>query len=1369
MYRVLLFSLLLVSLFVFGLQPVCAQEHNISFMNLSSADGLSSDMVNAILKDKYGYMWFATEDGLNKFDGNHFTTYRHNGKNNNSIGSNQVLALHEDAAGNLWVGTNAGIAMYDRQADSFLNFDLLSNIAAISISSDALGKIWIGGHGGLRILNARTRKFEKLSLFGSQSNPLMFKSIPTLYRDRQNRMWLGANDGLYLYHSSRKKFMHYNIGNKTADNHVSAIVEDLKGNIWVGSIQGVSMLAQGKDSLVNYRHNPANPQSLSSNLVYAMGIEPQGTIWIGTEEGLNLLNPLNGKVVRVKQDGRNNYSLVGKAVKSILIDKQGIYWVATYHGGINKYDKNLPFFNLRQASPFDPMGLSASVVTSFARGEGPNVYVGTDGGGLNCFNLSTGRFTHPPLPATHKQLAILAMDRVEDELWIGTFLDGVFVYNIKTGKSRQILAGPGPREISSNEVFCIKKDSRGMVWIGTNGQGIDVYDPHKHTFYRYNGGETGARHLPTNNFIRVIEEDKEGKMWVGTVGSGIAVLDVQAGKAQLLNTTNCNLPNNYILSIHQAQNGTVWVGTNGGGLSRYNKAAHSFESFSEENGLGNAVIYKILEDYSGKLWVSTNKGISSFDPQTLKFRNYWHHNGLQGRPFVMGAGLTLPNGQLFFGGAGGFNYFKPSELHTNKTQPRVVLTDLRIANHSVKPSESSAIREHISIANRINLDYRQNFSLSFVALNYTSPQENRYLYKLDNFDKDWNRVDKMNTAYYTNLDPGEYVFHVKAISESGDWSTPATSIRILVRPPIWLTPFAYLLYLVGVLSVLFYIRYLGIRKLKATFAAEQEKVKLLQRIEEERRESERKHEFDQSKIEFLTNLSHEFRTPISLIMGPVDHLLQTEPNSLKSQQLNMVRRNARRLLNLVNQLLDFRNIEERELKLNTAEGDFVAFARDVAESFKDLSERKQIRLEFRSAVRFYFTQFDHDKIERVIFNLLSNAFKFTLKGGNVAFAIERHNSCDGLKIIVTDTGVGIAENDKNLIFERFFRSSTSVAVLNQGSGIGLSITKEFVEMHGGTIEVESEPGKGTTFTVCLPLKESGHEEVIDTQIDADVDSTFQTDDIEAELIDLPADLQYEDIPTVLIVEDNDDFRHYLKTTLDQHYRIIEATNGKEGWQRVLSAHPQLVVSDISMPYVSGIELCQKIKADKRTSHIPVLLLTALTAEDDQLAGLEIGANDYLTKPFRADLLSMKIRNLLILNQQMKSAFTRQVKVVGSEIKIERENEKLLTKVVNHIEENLTNPQLSVQELSRSLGMSRGTLYSKILDATGQTPVEYIRAVKLDRAAILLEKSDMNVAQVCYSVGFATPNHFSRAFKSRFNQLPSEYMNNKRKHVKGSEH
>jgi signal transduction histidine kinase/ligand-binding sensor domain-containing protein/DNA-binding response OmpR family regulator len=1367
MCRKLFFNILVMLLFALGLQPACAQQQNISFMNLGSTDGLSSDMVKTILKDKYGYMWFGTEDGLNKYDGNHFTTYRHNEKNRNSIGSNQILALYEDAAGTLWIGTNAGLAMYNRKADSFINFDMPSNVAAIAINADAAGDIWVGGHNGIRVLDIKTKKFKKLTFAKPQDKSLLYRSVPAVYRDRENRIWLGADNGLYQYHKQGNTFSFYETNRKGTLSHVGGIVEDLRGNIWIGNTQGVAMLPKGKDSVISFRHNPADPQSLSSNLVYSMYMEPQGNIWIGTEEGLNILNPLTGKILRVKQDSRNNYSLVGKAVKSIFIDNQGIYWLASYHGGINKYDKNLPFFNLRHANPFDPQGLSGSVVTSFAPGNGADVYVGTDGGGLNCFNVNTGLFTHPVLTGASKQLAILAVERVGNELWIGTFLNGIYVYNITTGSTRQILSAPG--QISSDEIFSIKKDSKGRVWLGTNGHGVDVYEPREKKYYHFNSSLAGAQHLPTNDYIRVIEEDSEGNMWIGTVGSGLAIINPQLDKVGLINTSNSNLPNNHILSFHRAKNGTMWVGTNGGGLSRYNKATRKFESFSEENGLGNAVIYKILEDESGKLWVSTNKGLSSFDPGTRKFRNYWHHNGLQSKPFVMGAGLRLPNGQLFFGGAGGFNYFKPSELHTNRSKPRVVFTELKVANHSVEPAEDAPIHEQISIADRINLDYRQNFSLSFVALNYTSPQENRYLYKLDGLDKDWNYVDKLNTAYYTNLDPGEYVFHVKAISESGDWSTPATSIRIIVKPPIWLTPFAYLLYLGVILSVLFYIRYLGIRKLKAAFAAEQEKAKLLQRIEEERRESERKHEFDQSKIEFLTNLSHEFRTPISLIMGPVDQLMHTEPNVVRSKQLGMVRRNARRLLNLVNQLLDFRNIEERELKLNSTEGDLIAFARDVAESFKDLSERKQINLEFRSTVQYYFTRFDHDKIERIIFNLLSNAFKFTLKGGSVVFAIERQNGDEGLKITVSDSGVGIEPDHQDHIFERFFRSEVNSAVLNQGSGIGLSITKEFVNMHGGTIDVNSEPGKGTTFTIHLPLEESVHEDIaIDNDEETGIDDILQASDAEVELADTQYDIYTEHTPTVLIVEDNDDFRQYLKSSLQSHYRVIEATNGKEGWQRVLSAHPQLVVSDISMPYVSGIELCQKLKADKRTSHIPVLLLTALTAEEDQLAGLETGANDYLTKPFRADMLIIKIRNLLTLNQQMKSAFTRQVKVVGSEVKVERENEKLLTKVVNYVEENLTNPQLSVQELSKALGMSRGTLYSKILDATGQTPVEYIRAIKLDRAAVLLEKSDMNIAQVCYSVGFTSPNHFSRAFKARFNKLPSEFINTARKQGKPAE-
>ncbi len=795
-----------------------------------------------------------------------------------------------------------------------------------------------------------------------------------------------------------------------------------------------------------------------------------------------------------------------------------------------------------------------------------------------------------------------------------------------------------------------------------------------------------------------------------------------------------------------------------GGLACYDSQRKQFVSYSEKDGLANEVIYKILEDNSGKIWVSTNKGLSSFDPSLKKFKNYSYYNGLQRSPFVLGAGLKLSDGTLFFGGVDGFNYVNPVNLHSNKNVPRVVLTDLKISNKSVIPSEDAEIKEHISVAKEIELDYKQNFSLSFAALNFTSPQESRYMYKLDKFDKDWNHVGSVNTAVYTNLDPGRYTFYVKAVSENGNWQSATTSIVVYVRPPFWRTYYAYALYILVIGAALWYIRRRGIQKLEAKFAIEQERLQVQQMIEQERREAERLHEFDELKIKFLTNLSHEFRTPISLIMGPVEQLLQMETSGGKSAQLSMIRRNARRLLNLVNQLLDFRNMQDKELRLNPSEGDFIAFCRDVAESFRDLSERKQINFEFHSPLKSYFTTFDHEKLERVLFNLLSNAFKFTLKGGTVSLAIEKVTAGSGLKVRVSDTGIGIEEEARHKIFERFFQTNASAAILNQGSGIGLSITKEFVQMHGGTIEVESIARKGSVFTIYFPFTclESGPQEEEDeaNETSQDAADTFSE---EKALGQLP----YSQLPVVLLVEDNDDFRFYLKDNLKTFYRIVEASNGKEGWQKVLSSHPQLVVSDISMPHASGIDLCKKIKADKRTSHIPVLLLTALTGEEDQLLGLETGANDYMTKPFNFEILNVKIRNLLALNERLKSAYTKQIKVLTPEVKIESDNEKLVSKVIEYIESNLTNPQLSVEDLSRKVGMSRGSLYTKILELTGETPVEFIRSVKLDKAAILLEKSDLNVAQVSYSVGFSTPNYFARAFKARFNMLPSEYINLKR--------
>jgi signal transduction histidine kinase/DNA-binding response OmpR family regulator len=607
---------------------------------------------------------------------------------------------------------------------------------------------------------------------------------------------------------------------------------------------------------------------------------------------------------------------------------------------------------------------------------------------------------------------------------------------------------------------------------------------------------------------------------------------------------------------------------------------------------------------------------------------------------------------------------------------------------------------------------------------------------------------------------------VKASNNDGVWNTEGASIKIYVHPPFWRTVYAYLFYTLVIIGLIAYFRYRSIQKLKRKFALQREKMQ----AEQDRKETHRILELDRLKIKFLTNLSHEFRTPISLILGPVDTLISHEKNEQSHGQLYMIKRNARRLLNLVNQLLDFRKMEEHELRLYTSEGELVSFIKEVSDSFKDLSERKKIDFAFNSRIDALHTVFDHDKMERILFNILSNAFKFTLEGGKIHLYLEKvENSSDTSKtwvaIKVCDTGIGIPEDKKEKIFERFFQDTTAASILNQGTGIGLSITKEFVKMHGGTIDVESEPQKGATFIIQLPFVPIEHKKDIPETLQKEALPAIESERAKAELAQARESSSPKDktkMPSILLVEDNEDFRFYLKENLRWHYRVFEATNGKEGWQGALAHHPELIVSDISMPYMNGIELCRKLKSDKRTNHIPVILLTALAGEEEQLKGLETGANDYITKPFNFEVLNAKIKNLLILNSTLKSTYTKQLKVLTPEVKVESSDEKLLQEIMLYLEENLINPQLSVEELSKHVGMSRSSLYSKLLEVTGQTPVEFIRSVKLDKAAVLLEKSDMNVAQIAYSVGFSTPNYFAKSFKAKFNMLPSEYMHKVRK-------
>lgn len=1344
-----------------------AQPSHINFTSLTSRDGLLSNSVNAILKDRYGLLWIATDDGLNKFDGTNFTVYRHQAGDSSSLRANEILALYEDPRGNLWVATSGGaISQYDRRKDKFIHYPagaggngFLSNAVVRSICGDQEGKIWMAQFESPYVLDPATGRIVKMDLTPYDHGGAAKMSLYCVFEDSRHRIWVGTAKGLFLYRQATHSFFQYRHdsldGSSLLNDNVRTLAEDPAGHLWVGTENGLCMMRPDEKGFV--RVQAGGKTVLDDINVNAIAPDKDGMLWIGTMRGLYILDPRTGRFVSYLPEEGNEHSLTSRAIRSVYIDKEGIYWLGTYRGGINKYDRNLNLFDVKLSDAFHDNGAKSSVVTSFEdRGDG-KVWMGTDGGGLYLFDHRTDELRRVDIRLdgrTADLLSVLCLKKTRDgRLYIGTFGKGVIILDPVSGKVEHLAMGTGRYDLNENDIYCISEDSKGQLWLGTNGGGVNVLKDDK-VILRLTPRPkmAGDVLMPVNGYIRAIQEDREGNIWIGSHGGGVTVYHPSTGGFTVYDQRNSKLPSDKIYALLLDSRGLMWAGTYGGGLSVFDKQGR-ITNFSEKDGLQNTTVYQVVEDARGYIWVSTNTGISRLDVGTKTFRNFTSYNGIQNNNFVHGSGLRSPDGELFFGGLQGFNYFNPADLTTNRNVPAVMLTNLQVANKPVVPGNGSPIGEHISVAKEIRLAYKQNFSLSFVALNYTLPRQNHYAYRLDGFDKDWNYIGSANTAYYTNLDPGEYVFHVKASNNDGVWSSTDTSIRIYVRPPFWRTVYAYIVYVLVAGGLLLYSRHRGLSKLRRKFA-----------LEQERQEARRIQELDRLKLKFLTNLSHEFRTPISLIMGPVDQLLSEQRDKPSADRLQMVRRNARRLLNLVNQLLDFRKMEEHELQLQLSEGEFVSFIKDVCHSFTDLSERKHIHFAFDTGIERLYVLFDRDKIERILFNLLSNAFKFTLEGGAITLLLrEEEGDNDAARrwvsIQVKDTGIGIPADKQEKIFERFFQQASAAAVLNQGTGIGLSITREFVRLHGGVICVESAPGQGSIFTIRLPLtvvREDGTELRHAGTAGSD---EGPKDEYSPEDDPLPADQPAGGVmgmPVILLVEDNEDFRFYLRDNLKDHYKVIEASNGKEGWQKALSNHPQLIVSDISMPFMDGIELTYKLKADRRTSHIPVILLTALTEEEQQLRGLGTGANDYITKPFSIGVLHAKVKNLLALRSTLQTTFTRQIKVLTPEVVVEGEDEKLMNKIVRYLEENLTSSQLSVETLSREVGMSRSSLYSKMLDITGETPVEYIRSFKLEKAAELLEKSDMTISEIAYQTGFSTPNYFARAFKAKYNMLPSEY-------------
>jgi signal transduction histidine kinase/ligand-binding sensor domain-containing protein/CheY-like chemotaxis protein/methylphosphotriester-DNA--protein-cysteine methyltransferase len=1376
--KILLLNLIL----VFTTSILSAQNNQFQFSHLDINNGLSHNDVTCIFKDSKGFMWFGTLSGLNRYDSYNFKIFKHSVSDTTSLDDDYIVSINEGPEHKLWIETRNGFNIYDPATEKF-SHDIRGYLHSISVErfvstvkKDHSGNFWfLHLNWGVFKYDPVSRKTTHLLHTASDDKSICFNAVSDLAQDSKGNFWLTYRSGMLerLDPATLKVTYRSNLFSKLPPelNASYKIFIDNQDDIWVfvpGYSAGVYYV-NVKKAIFKHIDKGNDQAHLNTNVVSSVIQDDKNRIWIATDHGgINLLDKQSFKIQYLLNREDDSKTIGQNSITLMYRDNTGIIWVGTYKKGVGYYHENIikfPLYTHHLSDPVsDPMSLSFSDINNFAEDKLGNIWIGTNGGGLIYFDRKKGTFKTYLHNASNinslcnNVVVCLYLDH-DQKLWIGTYFGGLDCFDGETFKHyKHNDALPG--SISDDRICAITEDMEHHLFVGTLSGGFNVLDTKTQIFSHYiNTLQENAIH---SNYVSKLLIDKIGNLWVVTsYGVDVLVKKTQRFIHYVHDDKNPNsLINNNTNNIMQDSEGLIWIGTREG-LSIFNYKTGKFFNITKEDGLPDNAVIDIQEYDKNNIWVSTPNGLSNIivdrAQKELKFHfiNYNETEGLQGREFTENSSLRTREGELLFGGGNGFNIFKPSNIHSNKNAPNLIFTDFEVFNKSIgvgdKLNGRTILPKSINELKSVSLKYNANvFSIEFAALNYFNPDKVKYQYMMEGFDKGWINADnKIRKATYTNLDAGDYTLKVRATNNEYWNNNKELALKINILPPFWKTTWAYLLYILLIIGALFYTRRRGIEKLRAQFS-----------IEKEREEAHRMHELDLMKIKFFTNVSHEFRTPLSLIMAPVDKILKQTGEPEIHRQLLLVNRNAKRLLNLVNQLLDFRKMEYQELKLHEKKGEIIGFIKELSYAFTDIADQKNINFIFDTEIEEFYTSFDHDKIERILFNLLSNAYKFTPEGGQVSLLINLINkngfSDKRLEIRIIDTGIGIAEDKREKIFEPFFQNDIPGSMLNQGSGIGLSITKEFVKLHHGEIFVESEFNEGSCFTILLPVKELDKNIFADKPLVLDHSSEFLPDSAQQKN---GFHKEGRDIkkPTILLVEDNDDFRFYIKDNLKATFNIIEAENGKKGWQKALAQHPNLIVSDISMPEMNGIDLCLKIKNDTRTSHIPVILLTALVGEDQQLKGLETGASDYLTKPFNFEILQSKIRNILSQQEYMRKTYRKQVEANPTELHVDSPDELFIKKVLLLIDNNISNPNFSVEELSGEVFVSRYTLYKKILSMTGKTPNELVRSMRLKRAAQLLETGHLTISQICHKVGFKSQKYFVKTFKTEFNTIPSKYV------------
>ncbi|WP_300600780.1 two-component regulator propeller domain-containing protein [Niabella sp.] len=1357
--------LLLTLLLCWSVLFAVAQKGAYNFLKINTGTGLSHNQVNTILKDEDGFVWFGTMSGLNRYDGYEIKTFRKKPGDSTSLKDNSVLDLSRLPERKMWVMTRAGSCVYDPASEKF-EPDFNAWLQALGLPPGNVQKVINGKNGRFWFLYdngkiyAYTEKENRARLIYNN----VADKVASLRETDGDRVWIVSQRGILQLFDFRqhKVLKSFPVLPNTGGNVQYDLYVDADGDVWVWNhIRGICYL-HPPDNTIRQFNEAAVYSRLNANPVTQVVQDSEGKIWIGTDHGgITVIDKQNHfSAGYILNDPQNPQSLSQNSINAIYKDESGIIWIGTYKQGVNFFNSDIVQFPLYRHQESRPGSLQFDDVNRFAEDREGNIWIGTNGGGLIYFNRKTNVFTrylHDPNDRNSicaNVIVSLCIDH-NNNLWIGTYLGGLDRYDGHTF-THYTHRENDPSSISNNNVWELFEDKEQNLWIGTLGSGLDRFDTKTNSFEHFRADE--KRGLQFSDYVSAILQDKKGNIWVGSA-NGLAVFNT---KNQYHNTYTAtaeknSLNYNNIICLYEDAKGRIWIGTTDG-LTLFNPGSGKFQRFDVNDGLPDNVILNVIEDANHAFWISTPNGLCNAIPldagdnTVLTIVNYDETNNLHGREFNENAAYKTRQGELIFGGTSGFNIINPAFIHKTAGRPKLMFTGLQVLNKNIEPGELVNNRvllpRSIAQVNEVQLRYEENyFTIQFASLDFVHSVKDKYAYMLKGFNKEWVYTDgNQRRATYTNLSPGDYDFMVKVMNRDGVWSKVKT-LHIKITPPFWRTNLAYIIYVLLVIGLTLLARKIILDRIHMRYT-----------VAEQRKEAERTQAIEQMKTKFFTNVSHEFRTPLSLIIAPLDKLVKQVTNDDQRTQLNLVQRNAKRLLALVNQLLDFRKIQEQEMKLHPSFGDMIGFVKDISDSFLDVAEKKKIQFSFDTDTEHLEMYFDRDKIEKIMFNLLSNAFKYTSDSGRVRVSIKYKPVSETEKqamvvVEVADTGIGIAPGDQERIFERFFQTHLPDSMVNQGTGIGLAITKEFVKLHKGVITVKSLPGQGTTFTLLIPEKKTPdafNEGKPASAIPVDTESGAT----EKELNEA---YKKKGKKTILIAEDNEDMRFYLKDNLKAHYQVIEAANGKEAWDKIKNQVPDMVVSDLMMPEMNGLELSKKIKTEKETAHIPVILLTAVGSEEKQLEGLQIGVNDYITKPFTFEILASRINNIIAQQELLHKRFQKQIEVNPKEIAITSVDEKFLEDALAIVEKNIADPDFSVESLSQALFMSRVTLYRKLLTLTGKTPIDFLKTIRLKKAALLLSKSGKSIAEIAYETGFNNPKNFTKQFKEEFNILPSRYI------------